>query len=1430
MENRQIRKVVDNPLEATTSSESLNEQTSFSPSPSRGGSSSESFPFYFHHRDPTAAAGPGSDFGPISLDGPDIVYPIRSLVNISRPPPGPDSPAGSSSLGSPTGEGLPYAGSGSQPRPRETSMISGLDGGSSTESLAGGKGASGNFGGIPASGQSPLLSTVGESVAGGGMFRSVSESSDKNPRYGTSPGGSNEGYVTARFKHLVTDEGHMVITGVSGSESIRRCEDEPIRIPGAVQGFGVLIALKDVDGRLGVKIVSENSEKIIGYSPAALFALDGFCDILSEEQAESLYEHLDFVREYVSVHSGPDVFPLAITSPNSTEIKLWCAVHIAEKSSGLLICEFELEDDHIYPLFSRTEEETLPPPEDTLNSTPSEQDLLESTLSGSKPLRVLRHARGQRGQVAAMEVFNLMSQIQGSSSNPFRGITYEEQFSSASTLDVFLRVVVGIIKELTGFHRVMIYRFDEVWNGQVVTELVDPRATKDLYKGLNFPASDIPKQARDLYLLNKVRLLYDRDQVTARLVCKSKEYLDDPLDMTHSYLRAMSPIHIKYLENMAVRASTSISLTAFDKLWGLISCHSYGQKGMRVSFPIRKMCRLIGENASRNIERLSYASRLQARKLINTVPTGQNPSGYIIASSDDLLKLFDVDFGLLSICEETKVLGQLEHSQESLAMLEYLRVRKFTSVLTSQNIIVDFPDLSYEPGFSIIAGLLLVPLSVGGQDFIVFFRKGQLWKVNWAGNPYEKNAKEGTKEYLEPRKSFKTWSETVVGRSRDWTEEQVETAAVLCLIYGKFIEVWRQKEAALQASQLTRLLLANASHEGQCTAEFPLFQTPSLMIYIVRTPLNAIINYLEIALESPLDDETRDNLMRSHSASKSLIYVINDLLDLTRTEAGQVLIMEEAFDLSETVRDATERYKSDAERKSITFEVIECEGLPRFVKGDQARLRQAVSNIVGNAIKHTLEGGVRVEISMPQVVDGRCQIEVVVQDTGVGMSSEKLEALFREFEQVHTEEEDAMNRQEAGGDRNPLSTSFNALSKVPGQKVLGLGLAVVARIVRNMNGQLRLKSERGNGSRFSISLPFSLLSKAELDSEKNEGVAERQKSLSPQPSSVASTPGQVSLIGSQNRVSQDVGKKNGGSDMDRLGSFCGAKSGGIKIDRFAHGIPSLHLDPPPNNPPAGPGAAIRARSSPNTMSFATPQQKPSQEMVDGSDVPIKALTVSDENSSPTALPAADTAPLIELPPTANPNSPTELPEKYEILVAEDDPINSKIIKKRLEKMGHGVVLTVNGEECADLYSKYGQNYDIVLMDMQMPIMDGGTSTTRIRQFEGADPSRYIPKRHRIHCRVPIFAVSASLAEERLAEYIDFGFDGWIPKPINFGRLKSLLDGIRDPAVRAKNAYEPGHLEHGGWFSRAPGDAGPSPQKHEDVPAALRTQGEDLGRI
>ena len=1113
--------------------------------------------------------------------------------------------------------------------------------------------------------------------------------------------------VTHRFKHVVTEGGHAVITGRDG-DTLQRCEDEPIHIPGAVQGFGLLVALQEDPGGSGslpVRIVSENSKRILGRSPQELFALESFTDIFSEEQADNLLDHIDFIKdEDADVQTnGPEVFTMSIKIPGARRShKLWCAIHVSDSNPGLIICEFESEEDEIYPLVPSGE---LTPdlPEDTLQSNPTAEEYQESTEIGSRPLRVLRSARKRKGEAAAMEVFNIMSQVQ-------------EQLAAAPNLEKFLKVLVGVVKELTGFHRVMIYQFDQAFNGRVVTELVDPRATKDLYKGLNFPASDIPKQARELYKINKVRMLYDRDLETARLVCRSAEDLETPLDLTHSYLRAMSPIHLKYLANMAVRSSMSISINAFGELWGLIACHSYGPRGMRVSFPIRKMCRLVGDSASRNIERLSYASRLQARKLINTVPTQHNPSGYIIASSDDLLKLFDADFGLLSIKDETKILGQLEIPQEALALLEYLRMRKISSVLTSTDIGQDFPDLRYPPGFQIIAGMLIVPLSVGGNDFIVFFRKGQLKEVKWAGNPYEKFVKEGTEGYLEPRKSFKMWSETIVGKSREWTEEEVETAAVLCLVYGKFIEVWRQKEAALQSSQLTRLLLANSAHE-------------------VRTPLNAIINYLEIALEGSLDSETRENLARSHSASKSLIYVINDLLDLTKTEEGGPLIKGETFDLKETFKEATDMFSGDARRKNISYEILEHPGLPQHCIGDQRRVRQAISNITANAIQNTTQGGVKVEMYVAARRDNdHVDIEIAVTDSGVGMSSKKLDQLFNDLEQVQSEPASMLE--------DAIIPSTEQLMEQSEKTMLGLGLAVVARIIKNMDGQLRLKSEEGKGSRFVIQFPFEL-----PDSETQKSAAPTEGSATPLPD----TPPPVSEAGERTLVAPGLTRNDsGGSDTilkkpsvesfnsaKSLRSFKSASSNRSQrsgVDRLIEAIQEPHMV---DKRPAGERSmssksmrpVLSKRNSLDGLSASPyrersksldqkdrnvpPPHKRSLDLQSGeapinfSRTGLKAIKLPDDAGSPREVHPESGSILGEVSDDSDKitlDPPDTSTEHMRVLVAEDDPVNSRIVQKRLEKLGHHVHLTVNGEECAGAFGDRPQDFDVILMDMQVSIL------------------------------------------------------------------------------------------------------------------------------
>jgi len=705
-----------------------------------------------------------------------------------------------------------------------------------------------------------------------------------------------------------------------------------------------------------------------------------------------------------------------------------------------------------------------------------------------------------------------------------------------------------------------------------------------------------------------------------------------------------------------------------------------------------------------------------------------------------LLKLFDADFGLLSIRGETKILGTLEQTQEGLAMLEYLRLRTISAVTHSTDIRLDFPDLRYAPGFSVIAGLLLVPLTPSGRDFIVFFRKGQMREVKWAGNPYEKFIKEGTEGYLEPRKSFKAWSEKVVGKCREWTEEQAETAAVLCLVYGKFIDVWRQKEAALQNSQLTRLLLANSAHE-------------------VRTPLNAVINYLEIALEGAIDQETRDNLIKSHSASKSLIYVINDLLDLTKTEEGHNLIKDEIFDLPATIKEAADSFAGDAKRKQLEYEVT-IGSLPQHVVGDQRRVRQVISNITANAIQHTSAGAIKIEAWLAARAEGRADVAIAVQDTGAGISPRKLDALFRELEQVQSESDEGLHETLAP-DTKAIETGDKE------RTTLGLGLALVARILRNMNGQLRLKSEEGHGSRFVIQLSFALPdndTQPTLDMTESSGheFADRsaQNPNSPfrrpniqlpyrgttgvglpadQPTTPPMEVGEIMLVNKSaqkavNTETRDLTRRTSNDSLNSMKSNCSMKSfrtaSSAKsdverlIDAFQEPVMSAkapaHLDGqiPPSRTSGSrisrPGSlssskqqnpAVKPQSSSSIAIADRHQDIPGQTKVQDSKTPIRPVRVPPEESA-NLTDANRSSRTPSRVPFDLPNEYTKHPRPLDascldVLVAEDDPINSKIVKKRLEKVGHVIQLTVNGEECSSGYGERPNTFDVVLMDMQV---------------------------------------------------------------------------------------------------------------------------------
>ncbi|BEI90223.1 uncharacterized protein CcaverHIS019_0302930 [Cutaneotrichosporon cavernicola] len=1263
--------------------------------------------------------------------------------------------------------------------------------------------------------------------------------------------GVTEGpFTTSRFNHVTTEDGHYVVVGREGT--LQRCEDEPIRMPGAVQGFGVLILLEeDYDtGDMTVRQVSENSTELLGLSPQYLFGLPCFSDVLTDDQDDALRDIIESlpysdgqVSEPASGYEVPQVFRLSgYGEPGSDDTRVeempglipshrrewtcWAAARRPKMDSwikyddrgeqlpvpNLVMLELELERDNYNPLTQPLDyfaEEDMQMPEsaesvisretglydrgffasrvrhsssgsacDTLpermelssnnpslevlsnstrtrstgvcgvlapasfadtpvtlpsNASPSElssgntlpttaqvfpgaadssnprrrkryglkgleeyppvERVLDSTTNYAKPLRAApgiashkdtRNSRGPRGRGSrprrkrrtsaassadALDVVAVLNQI-------------NEQLGGAQDLDSFLKIAVGLVKDLCHFSRVVVYQFDEEYNGKVVTELVDWGTTTDLWKGLMFPAADIPPQARELYRINKVRFLYDRSQMTARLVLRDKSDLEHPLDMTHCFLRAMSPIHLKYLANMEVRSSMSISIMAFGKLWGLIACHSYGNHGMRVSFPVRQMLCIFSDVMSRNVERLWYAQKLKTRQIINTTGFAgmasfggkssqrggssdgpfDSPSsqGYLVSNADELLDIFDADSGMLVINDGCKLLGECDKPHAMLAIAEYLGIAKFGEIIASNYLTHDFPDLILPRAADTIAGLLYVPLTnEPGKDFLVLLRKGQVDEVKWAGRPFINEDVEN-KAVLEPRSSFKLWVQKVTGRSRVWTNDQLDSAHDLSLMYGKFIRVWREHQNAMMSNQLTAILLSNTSHA-------------------VRTPLSQIINTLELALAGNLDSDTRNMLENSHNASRALLFHVHDLLDLTRIETGNETAFNDPFDIKQTIGNTVRLYQTETQRRGIQFVVTMADDLPQMVIGDSRKIKTVVSNLVANAVKYTREGSIEVTCGLEpkgQPTPDSVSIEITVSDTGCGIAPEKLEAMFVTLE-------GAEDRADGGS--------------------VGLGLAVVGRIVEQLHGQLRAESRVGKGTRFYFTCTMGV----NADFQPN-----------------------------------------------------GSGSGGLLLE---------HANPPKVHP-----SSKRPSVSVATASLDHTKDRP------------------DRAAASTTVPAVEA---VRTPPLRSKIGPKGGPQ-LRILVVEDDIINSQILQKRLKMDNHIVHVVENGQEAVDTIAA-DWDFDAVIMDIQMPILDGYGAAAAIRELETKNPASGIEPVH-IDGRLPIFALSASLYEE---DRVNLGthFDGWLLKPLQFNRLRALLAALIDSEKRVQEIYRPGEWERGGYF-------------------------------
>jgi PAS domain S-box-containing protein len=501
----------------------------------------------------------------------------------------------------------------------------------------------------------------------------------------------------------------------------------------------------------------------------------------------------------------------------------------------------------------------------------------------------------------------------------------------------------------------------------------------------------------------------------------------------------------------------------------------------------------------------------------------------------------------------------------------------------------------------------------------------------------------------------------------------------------------------------------------------------------IRTPLNGIIGMSGLLLDTPLTPEQMTYVRAVKTSGDALLSLIEELLDYSKIEAGKIDLEHRSFALAGLIEDITELLAPRAQAKAIEIAAYVDERLPLQVVGDAARLRQILLNLAGNAIKFTSTGGVAL-IAEPGRSAG--DVSFLVRDTGIGIAPEAQMRIFREFEQA-----DERTARNYGG--------------------TGLGLSISERIAKRMGGRITLESKPGVGSTFEVSIPL-----APSDNAGQHNVFSAPDLTGQSIMLVAPQTIEASLIA--RRLERWGGQTCTVSDVAVARALLPERAwNAILVDRAlgAGEVESL-------------GEVARHHATQRIVMFTPATRQELRLSVSGAFTaylvkPLRAASLAARLTLPPETPAPELAgdapfdqELLE-----EPEAPALTPaQRLSILVAEDNEINALLMRSLLSRLGHHAVITTNGEEALESWlsaESAGAPYDLVLMDIQMPKLDGIETTRQIRAREAGQRVR----------RTPILALTANtLVEDRYACF-EAGMDGFLVKPLDREKLADALAGL-----------------------------------------------------
>ncbi|MBL7712220.1 MAG: GAF domain-containing protein [Chitinophagaceae bacterium] len=621
---------------------------------------------------------------------------------------------------------------------------------------------------------------------------------------------------------------------------------------------------------------------------------------------------------------------------------------------------------------------------------------------------------------------------------------FVSMIEGASNLQSLCQAVADETRQISGYDRVMIYRFDKDYNGEVFAE--SKAEGLEPFLGLNYPHTDIPAQARELYLRNLMRMIADVDYTPVPILAPDDAQFEERknLDLSLSVLRSVSPIHIEYLKNMGVRGTMSISLVHNKKLWGLIACHHYSPKN--IPHYTRLAAKLQGHFLTSQIDVRQQVEALERNKVV------EQQLGM-------LLKQLDHENILEHLCRDSAIhefiraegcailtdgglytCGTVPEDDFIKTLAHWLSDYSRTGELVTSKLAALYPAAL--PEHHKVAGIVYYSLGKSKEECIIWFRPEVVTTINWAGNPDKAIVQDNAKEGLSPRKSFELWKQNVRDNSLEWLDAEISGSFRFASALQKqlhFAQLSREEEKLRKLAN--RLRAANEELKNMNW----------ISTHDLREPLRKIQMFgSKIADNAKLSlpDTVINDVNKMRSIAARMQHLLNDILDYSLISGKERSFVPTDLDavLSEVLNELQEEI---AARQAL----IQVDPLPG-IAAIPFQMRQLFINLLQNALKFSKPDQVpEVSIGYAAVAAGiedNAALQnipyhrVRITDNGIGFENIYAERILNIFQRLH---------------------GANEYSGT------GIGLAICKKIMENHDGLLQAEGQPGAGATFTVWLP-----------------------------------------------------------------------------------------------------------------------------------------------------------------------------------------------------------------------------------------------------------------------------------------------------------------------------------------------------------------------